>query len=71
MLKVTDVHPVSIAAELGLQEGTQLLTVNGRELEDFLDWEFLTAEEEILLHVRQPDGEEIEYDIVRWASRSG
>jgi putative radical SAM enzyme (TIGR03279 family) len=65
VLKVTAVHPDSIAAELGLQEGTQLLTVNGRELEDFLDWEFLTAEEEILLHVRQPDGEEIEYDIER------
>ena len=65
MLKVTAVHPDSIAAELGLQEGTQLLTVNGRELEDFLDWEFLTAEEEVLLHVRQPDGEEIEYDIER------
>jgi putative radical SAM enzyme (TIGR03279 family) len=65
VLKVTAVHPESIAAELGLQEGTQLLTVNGRELEDFLDWEFLTAEEQILLHVRQPDGEEIEYDIER------
>jgi putative radical SAM enzyme (TIGR03279 family) len=65
VLKVTSVHPDSIAAELGLQEGTQLITVNGRELEDFLDWEFLTAEEQILLHVRQPDGEEIEYDIER------
>jgi len=65
VLKVTAVHPDSIAAELGLQQGTQLLTVNGRELEDFLDWEFLTAEEQILLHVRQPDGEEIEYDIER------
>ena len=65
MLKVTAVHPDSIAAELGLQQGAQLLTVNGRELEDFLDWEFLTAEEQILLHVRQPDGEEIEYDIER------
>ena len=65
MLKVTSVQAESIAAELGLQEGTQLLTVNGRELEDFLDWEFLTAEEQILLHVRQPDGEEIEYDIER------
>jgi putative radical SAM enzyme (TIGR03279 family) len=65
VLTVTTVHPDSIAAELGLQEGTQLLTVNGRELEDFLDWEFLTAEEQILLHVRQPGGEEIEYDIER------
>ena len=65
MIRVTAVHPESIAAELGLREGTELLAVNGRELEDFLDWEFLTAEEEFLLHVRQPDGEEIEFDIER------
>ena len=65
MIRVTSVHPDSIAAELGLQQGTELLSVNGRELEDFLDWEFLTAEEEFFLHVRQPGGEEIEFDIER------
>jgi putative radical SAM enzyme (TIGR03279 family) len=65
MIRVTAVHPDSIAAELGLREGTELLSVNGRDLEDFLDWEFLTAEEELLLHVRQPDGEEIEFEIER------
>jgi putative radical SAM enzyme (TIGR03279 family) len=65
MIRVTAVHPDSIAAELGLQPGTELLSVNGRTLEDFLDWEFLSADEVILLHVRQPDGEEIEFDIER------
>jgi len=65
MIKVTAVQPESIAQELGLREGTELLAVNGRELEDFLDWEFLTAEERFLLHVRQPGGEEIEFDIER------
>ncbi|MBA2458426.1 MAG: DUF512 domain-containing protein [Gemmatimonadales bacterium] len=65
MIKVTAVQPDSIAEELGLRVGTELLSVNGRELEDFLDWEFLTAEEQMLLHVRQPDGEEIEFDIER------
>jgi putative radical SAM enzyme (TIGR03279 family) len=65
MIRVTAVHPDSIAAELGLQEGTELLSVNGRELEDFLDWEFLTSEEAFLLHVRQPDGQEVEFDIER------
>jgi putative radical SAM enzyme (TIGR03279 family) len=65
MIRVTAVHPESIAAQLGLQEGSELLSVNGRPLDDFLDWEFLTAEEEFLLHVRQPDGEEIEFDIER------
>ena len=65
MIKVTTVQPDSIAHELGLREGTELLSVNGRELEDFLDWEFLTADEHFLLHVKQPDGEEIEFDIER------
>jgi putative radical SAM enzyme (TIGR03279 family) len=65
MIRVTAVYPDSIAAELGLQEGTELLAVNGRELEDFLDWEFLTADEAFLLHIRQPDGEEVEFDIER------
>jgi putative radical SAM enzyme (TIGR03279 family) len=65
MIRVTAVHPNSIAAELGLSEGTELLSVNGRELDDFLDWEFLTAEEQFLLHVRLPHGEEVEFDIER------
>jgi putative radical SAM enzyme (TIGR03279 family) len=65
MIRVTAVQPNSIAAELGLIPGTELLKVNGRELDDFLDWEFLTAEERFLLHVRQPGGEEIEFDLER------
>src|SRR5688500_20309990 len=65
MIRVTAVHPSSIAAEIGLQPGTELVAVDGRELEDFLDWEFLTAEERFSLLVRQPDGEEIEFDIER------
>lgn len=65
MLKVTSVAEDSLGAELGLRVGTELLTVNGREVEDFLDWEFLTADDHFLLHVRQPDGEEVEFDIER------
>jgi len=65
MIKVTAVEQGSIAEELGLQAGTELISVDGRELEDFLDWEFATAEESFLLHVRQPGGEEIEFDIER------
>jgi putative radical SAM enzyme (TIGR03279 family) len=65
MIKVTAVRPESIAAELGLVPGSELVSIDGRELEDFLDWEFLSAEERFLLHVRQPDGTEVEFDIER------
>lgn len=65
MLKVTHVAPQSLGAELGLQAGTELVAVNGRAVEDFLDWEFFTADDQFLLHIRQPDGEEVEFDIER------
>ena len=45
--------------------GTELLTVNGRELADFLDWEFLTADDELVIEARLPDGEAIVYEIER------
>ncbi|HEX3233859.1 MAG TPA: DUF512 domain-containing protein [Gemmatimonadales bacterium] len=62
---MSGVQADSIAEEMGLAVGTELISVNGRELEDFLDWEFLTAEEQFLLHVRQPDGSEVEFDLER------
>ena len=65
MIKVTAVQPESLGAELGLVPGSELLSVNGRELDDFLDWEFLASDEHFLLHVRQPGGEEIEFDVER------
>jgi len=65
MIKVASVVRGSIADELGIVSGTDLLSVNGRAVEDFLDWEFHTADDQFLLHVRQPDGEEFEFDIER------
>ena len=65
MIRVQAVAPDSLGASVGLSRGTELLTVNGRALEDFLDWEFLTADDHFMLHVKSPSGEEIEYDIER------
>lgn len=65
MIRVQAVAPDSLGAALELIPGTELLAVNGRPLEDFLDWEFLTADEQFVLQIRQPSGEEIEYDVER------
>lgn len=65
MIRVLHVAPASLAAALGLAPGTELLAINGRELEDFLDWEFLSAEDQFLLLTRTPAGELVEYDVER------
>src|SRR5438270_400355 len=65
MIRVQSVAPDSLGAELGLTPGTELLAVNGRALEDFLDWEFLTADDRFVLAARMATGEEVEYDVER------
>jgi len=65
VIRVQAVAPDSLGAALGLVPGTELLAINGRPLEDFLDWEFLTADDAFLLHARHPGGEEVEYDVER------
>jgi putative radical SAM enzyme (TIGR03279 family) len=65
MVKVSRIDQNSIAEALGIQPGTELLTVNGRPLADFLDWEFLTADEELAIEARQPDGEQVIYELER------
>ncbi|HXT17750.1 MAG TPA: DUF512 domain-containing protein [Gemmatimonadaceae bacterium] len=65
MVRVKGVQNDSIAEELGIAPGTEILSVNGREIADFLDWEFLTADDELVIEARQPDGEAIVYEIER------
>ncbi|MBK6488045.1 MAG: DUF512 domain-containing protein [Gemmatimonadetes bacterium] len=65
MVRVARVAPNSIAHELEIVAGTEILTVNGRAIDDFLDWEFLTADDELEIAVRLPGGEDIVYEIER------
>jgi putative radical SAM enzyme (TIGR03279 family) len=65
MVRITAVAPDSIGAELGLEPGTELLSVNGRELLDFLDWEFLSAEDRFEVGAVLPSGEQVVFDIER------
>ncbi len=62
MIRVTQVAPDSIGEGIGLVPGAELLTVDGRKLDDFLDWEFLTAEEEFTLLYRLP-ADETEHEV--------
>src|SRR5688572_2049927 len=65
MVRVSRVQPNSIAAELGIEPGTELRSVNGREIADFLDWEFLTADDDLVIEARLPDGQDVVFDVER------
>jgi putative radical SAM enzyme (TIGR03279 family) len=65
MVRVSRVLEGSVAEQLGIQPGTELLTVNGRELADFLDWEFLSADDELIVEARLPSHEPFIFEIER------
>ena len=65
MVRVARVQPDTVAAELGIVPGTEILSVNGRAIADFLDWEFLSAEDEVTVEVKQPDGQAIVFEVER------
>ena len=61
--KISSVEPGSIAEELELAPGDVLLTINGREIEDIFDYEYLVDSEALTMVVRKADGEEWELEI--------
>src|SRR5215212_3404969 len=65
MVRVARVESGSIAEEIGIRPGTELVSINGRPLQDFLDWEFLSADDEVVVEALLPDGEQIVYEIER------
>jgi putative radical SAM enzyme (TIGR03279 family) len=65
MVRIAAVDADSLGAALGLARGDELRAVNGRVVEDFLDWEFLSAEDEFTVDVRHVDGREQQLFVTR------
>ncbi len=55
---IKKVLPGSIAGELEIQAGDRLLSINGTEIEDIFDYQFLVQDTYIEVLVEKPDGEQ-------------
>lgn len=60
---IKDVEPGSIAEELNIEAGDELLKVNGELIEDLFDYQFMVEDEFIELLIRKSNGEEWELEI--------
>ena len=63
---ISSVEKDSIAEELGITAGSELLTVNGIKLRDYIDYQYAVMAEELEFEIKTPTGEiecfEIEKD---------
>jgi putative radical SAM enzyme (TIGR03279 family) len=63
-IKIIEVEPNSLAAELELAAGDRVWMVNGKRVRDALDFKFMTSgEEELTLEVIKADGEEWQLEV--------
>lgn len=60
---VSKVYEGSIAWEMEVEPGDELLSINGEAVRDILDYRFFCKEEELLVLIRKPNGEEWELEI--------
>ena len=56
MLEIMNVLSGSTAALLGLQTGDSIVSINGEEIHDIIDFQFSAADESLCLVVRKQDG---------------
>lgn len=61
--KIRFVQPDSIAQEMGIEPGDRLLSVDDKEIEDVFDYRYYIEEEQIVLLIEKPDGEQWELEI--------
>lgn len=63
-LTVTSVEPFMLGAEIGLEPGDRVMKVNGRDVRDFLDFQFLTgSEDRVLLDVVKKAGQRLQVEV--------
>ena len=62
-VKITGIDKNSIAESVGIKSGDLLVSVNGHEIKDLLDYGFYTASEKVTLKVLLQNGEKELFDI--------
>ncbi len=61
--RITGFEPGSIAEEIGVEKGDRLLSINGCEISDILEYRYLCADTDIVLELLKKNGDREEIEI--------
>lgn len=61
--EIKEIVPGSIAEEVELEVGDRLLSINGNDVKDIIDYKYLVTDEELVIEVEKKDGEIWEIEI--------
>ncbi|MDU4889104.1 MAG: DUF512 domain-containing protein [Clostridium sp.] len=61
--EIKEIVPCSIAEEVELEVGDRLLSINGNDVKDIIDYKYLVTDEELVIEVEKKDGEIWEIEI--------
>ena len=68
MTKITYVEPGSIAEDAGIEAGDFLVALNGKKVNDILEYKFITADTDYEVTIKKADGE---YEVIEIANDFG
>ena len=60
---ISGIEKNSIAEELEIQVGSELLSINGQKLKDYIEYQYAVMSEELVFEIKTPSGEIEEYEI--------
>jgi len=61
--KISSVEQGSIAEELEIKKGSELISINGIKLRDYIDYQYAVINEELELEIKTPEGETEFYEL--------
>ena len=65
MAKIKNIKKGSLASEIGLEAGDEIIKINGKEINDFIDFQYETSEPFFTLKVKKTDDKIKEFKIKR------
>ncbi len=64
MTKIINVEKGSLAEECGIAPGDYLVDINGKKVNDILEYKFMTADEEFEITIKKADGSYETFDVI-------